>query len=217
MDIDKILKCASKFYRMAVSKEELPSDSDDLHTVLDNLEKLETFRARKKYAERNLKHLSSGSSRIVYLTDDGTIIKLAKNEKGLAQNRVESNPKMKSKFLNKAIKSARNNAWMECPHLKKIKEKQFKDMTGIDFKLFSNAIEYGLKDVAGTYRDKPSSFDEVKDSEIYKELIKVGKKFKLMPGDMARISSWGVLDNHPVLIDAGLTREVYDKFYEYES
>ena len=103
MNIDKLLRCASRFYRMAVSKEELPKDSDDLRTVLDNLEKLETFRSRKKYAERNLKHFSSGSSRIVYLTDDGTIVKLAKNEKGLAQNKVESNPKMKSKFLNTAI------------------------------------------------------------------------------------------------------------------
>ena len=217
MDIDKILRYVSRFYSMAVSKEELPSDSDDLRTVLSNLEKLETFCARKKYAERNLKHFSGGSSRIVYLTDDGTIVKLAKNEKGLAQNKVESNPKMKSKFLNKMIKSARNNAWIECPYLKKIKAKQFKELTGISFDLFSSAIEYGLKDVAGTYHDKPSDFDDVKDSEIYKELIKAGKKFKLMPGDMARISSWGVLDDHPVLIDAGLTREVYDKFYEYES
>lgn len=213
MDADKLLKFSNKYLRIALG-EELPEDSDDLTKVLKNLEKLETFRARKKYAERNLKHLSSGSSRVVYLTNKGTIVKLAKNEKGLAQNEVESNPKMKSKYINKILRSAKNNSWIETEKLEKIKEKQFEEMTGVNFKLFSAAISYGLKDMAGTSHEKPSDFDDVKSSDVYKEMLSLGKKFKLMPGDMARISSWGVLKGHPVLIDAGLTREVYDKFYE---
>jgi len=213
MDVDRLLKCASKYLKVALG-EELPEDSKDLTKVLKNLENLETFRARKKYAERNLKHFSSGSSRIVYLTSKGTIVKLAKNEKGLAQNEVESNPKMKSKYLNKVLRSAKNNAWMETEKLEKIKVKQFEEMTGVNFQSFSAAISYGLKGVAGTTHDKPSDFDDVKDSDVYKEMLSLGKKFKLMPGDMARISSWGTLKGRPILIDAGLTREVYDKYYE---
>ena len=97
MNADKILRIANFFMALASGQEELPENSKDLKTVLKNLEKLDNYSSRKEYAEKNLKHLSSGSSRIVYLTPNETILKLAKNDKGLAQNRAESNPKMKSR------------------------------------------------------------------------------------------------------------------------
>jgi hypothetical protein len=214
MNTSALLRLSELFYVLA-SSEELPSDSTDLSTVLDNLEKLETYNARKKYAERNLEHLSSGSSRIVYLTPDKTIIKLAKNDKGIAQNKAESDPKMKSKFLNKIIKKADNFAWIETHYLEKITVKEFEKMTGIDFDDFGESIRYGLKKVSGNSdRKKPENFDEVEKSEIYKEMKEIGEKFKLMPGDLARISSWGTKDDQPVLIDAGLTKDVFEEYYE---
>src|SRR6185369_16062136 len=111
MNPNKLLRFANLFYSLAAG-EELPSDSDDLKVVLSNIEGLETYNARKNYAERNLKHLSSGSSRIVYLTPSKTIIKLAKNDKGIAQNKAEANPAMKSKYLNKIINCAKNYSWL---------------------------------------------------------------------------------------------------------
>lgn len=216
MGIDNIYKLVNKFELLAVAeKEELPENSKDLKTILKNIENLETFNARKKYAEKNLKHLSSGSSRVVYLTPDKTILKLAKNDRGIAQNKAESNPKMKSEFLNKILSKASNFAWIETRYLDKITEKQFKKMTGLNFKDFGDAIEYGLKSVAdNSDKSKPSSFDDICDSKIYKEFIRIGKRFKLMPGDIARISSWGHYENSPVLIDAGLTKEIFDEYYD---
>jgi len=216
MNPNEILKLAGEFESLAsLEKEELPEDSKDLKVVLKNLQKLKTYTARRKYAEKNLKHLSSGSSRIVYLTPEETILKLAKNDRGIAQNKAESNPKMKSKYLNKILGKASNYAWIETTFLKKITVKQFEKMTGIDFEEFGDAIKYGLKSVSSSSkRTEPDNFDEVSNSHIYKELIEVGKKFKLMPGDMARISSWGTKDGIPVLIDAGLTKEVFKEFYE---
>lgn len=214
MDVDKILRFADTFCSLATG-EELPEDSSDISIVLKNLEELETYNARKKYAEKNLKHLSSGSSRIVYLSPDKTIIKLAKNDKGIAQNKAESNPKMKSKFLNKILKHAKNHAWLETHYLDKITTKDFEEMTGLDFDDFGEAIRYGLKNVSGNKdREKPEDFDKIEKSEIYKELKDVGEEFKLMPGDLARISSWGKKDGNPVLIDAGLTKDVFEEFYE---
>ena len=216
MDTNNILKFAEVFESIAsLEKEELPENSDDLKVILKNLQKLKTYAARKKYAEKNLKHLSSGSSRIVYLTADKTILKLAKNDRGIAQNKVESNPKMKSKYLNKILGYAPNHAWIQTTYLKKITEKQFRKMTGIDFDDFGESIRFGLKEVSGNKdREAPDNFDEVADSDVYKELVEVGKKFKLMPGDIARISSWGTRDGEPVLIDAGLTKDVFEEFYE---
>ena len=130
MNINKILRFATMFHSLATD-EGLPANSKDLKTVLSNLEKLETYTARKKYAEQNLEHLSSGSSRIVYLTPGKTIVKLAKNDKGIAQNKAESNKEMKSKFLNEVLSHASNHAWMETHFLEKITAKQFEEMTGL--------------------------------------------------------------------------------------
>lgn len=217
MNSDRLLKMASYFLSLATS-EELPADSKDLKTILKNIEGLENYNSRKEYAEKNLKHLSSGSSRIVYSSPDDTIIKLAKNDKGLAQNEAECNPKMKSKYLNKVIKHAKDFSWMETHYLDKITVKDFKKMTGLEFEDFGEAIRYGLKNVSGNSgKDKPKKFDEVAESEIYKEMKKIGNQFKLMPGDLARISSWGTKDGEPILIDAGLTQDVFDEYYDSSS
>jgi len=217
MDSNKLLKMAEYFYALAVG-EKLPADAKDLKTILKNLETLENYNSRKKYAEKNLKHLSSGSSRIVYSSPDDTIIKLAKNDKGIAQNKAECNPKMKSKYLNKIISHAKNYSWMETHFLDKITVKEFEEMTGLNFDDFGSAIRYGLKNVSGnTDKEKPENFDKVEKSGIYKEMKKIGNQFKLMPGDLARISSWGTKDGKPVLIDAGLTKDVFAEFYESSS
>jgi hypothetical protein len=217
MNPNKLLRFATMFHSWAAG-EELPEDSDNLKTVLSNLEKLETYAARKKYAERNLKHLSSGSSRIVYLTPEKTIVKLAKNDKGIAQNEAESNPKMKSKYLNKILGCAGNHSWLETCYLEKISEKDFKEMTGLEFEDFGESIRYGLRKVSDNSDiKKPKNFDKVAESDIYKELKDIGEKFKLLPGDIARISSWGEKDGCPILIDAGLTRDIFDEYYEDSS
>lgn len=218
MHLNKLLRLANLFYALATEGEELPPNSDNLRTVLSNLEKLETHAARKKYAEANLKHLSSGSSRIVYLTPSKTIVKLAKNDKGLAQNKAEGNPNMKSKYLNKVLSCAKNYVWCEVPFLDKITVKDFEEMTGLNFDDFGESIRYGLRNVSGnTDKDKPEHFDEVAKSDIYREMKDIGEKFKLLPGDMARISSWGTKDGKPILIDAGLTRDIFDEYYEDSS
>jgi hypothetical protein len=214
MNSKKLVRFADIFYSLA-TKEKLPENTKDLKSFLKNLESLETFGARKKYAGDNLKRLSSGSSRIVYLTTEKTVLKLAKNEKGIAQNKAESNPKMKSKYLNKILKSSPSHAWIEVPFLEKISEKEFKELTGISFNNFSDAIRYGLKTVSGNSdKKKPDCFDEVCKDKFYKEIAEFGKKFDLMPGDLSKISSWGTKNNNPVLIDAGLTQKVYEDFYE---
>jgi len=218
MRVQRLIRMANLLYALASDAEKLPADSKDLKVVLKNLEGLETYQARKKYAEKNLKHLSSGSSRIVYQAKDKSIIKLAKNDKGIAQNKAEANPKMKSKFLNEIIAHAKDYSWIQTHFLEKITVKDFKEMTDLEFDDFGESIRYGLKNVSGnTDKDKPKFFDKVSKTEIYKEMKRIGEKFKLMPGDLARISSWGTKDGRPVLIDAGLTKEVYEDFYEDSS
>jgi hypothetical protein len=215
MNIQEIVKLASKFELLAIAeKEELPENSANLNVVLNNIENLITYKARKKYAENNLKHLSSGSSRIVYLTKNKTVIKLAKNDRGIAQNKAESNPKFKSKYINKILSKAENYSWIQVPFNKKITEKQFEKMTGFDFDDFGDAIRYALKTITSKSIDKPDNFDDFNKSSFFKEIVQIGKKNKLMPGDLARISSWLTNGKYPILGDSGLTRKIFEEFYD---
>lgn len=183
-------------------------------SVLKELSRLETFKERVDYAEQHLKHLSSGSSRVIYVMDDGVVLKLAKNKKGLAQNKAEANPEIKSKYINKTLAADKDGIWKTSPYLEKITEKDFEELTGINFKDFGAALSYGLQDVAGDSEEKPKGFGEIAKSEIYKDLVAIGKKWDLMPGDLERISSWCKDKDHPVVVDIGLTRKIFDEFYE---
>ena len=111
MENDKLLVLADIFYSLAKKSEEKSIDS-----ILKNLDNLETFSARKKFSEDNLSHLSSGSSRITYLTPQKTVIKLAKNDRGLAQNKAESNA-IKSKYVNSTLKKSKDYYWIEVQFL----------------------------------------------------------------------------------------------------
>lgn len=213
MNANKLLRFAEIFYSLA-SAEELPEDSKETKVILKNIEKLETFNARKKYAEKNLKRLSSGSSRIVYLTKENTVVKMAKNDKGLAQNKAENKVK-KSKFINKILKHAANFSWIEVPFAKKVSRKEFKKLSGIDFADFDDCIRYVLRANSGNMdKEKPDNLDDIKKHKMFKELSDIGKANKLMGGDLARISSWGRIDDNLVLIDAGLTKNVFEEYYE---
>jgi hypothetical protein len=140
------------------------------------------------------------------------VLKLAKNESGLAQNKAES--KVKSKHINKTTKFDKDGVWKISPLANKITEKQFAELTGVNFKEFAECIEYGLKNISEDKVKKPKYFEEVSESSVYKDLLAAGKKYKLMPGDLARISSFGELDNVPVVLDAGFDRKVFEEFYE---
>lgn len=217
-NISKIIKLASVFYSLAIIKnaeEKLPADSKDVDTALKNLENLETFAARKKYAERNFSHLSSGSSRVVFrLTDAGAVVKLAKNEKGFAQNRAEANVKSKSPVINQVKRSSKDYLWIEVDYLDKISPKRFEEIVGIDFEDFGNAIRYALKKISGNTDKKPKDYDQIEKNEIFKDIKQIGKEYSLMPGDLARISSYGEKDHQLKLADVGLTKEVFEKYYD---
>ncbi len=206
MNLKSLTRKVNLYYRITVLA--------NTASVLQKLDELETYNARKEYAEDHLEHLSSGSSRLVYLTDDNTVVKLAKNDKGVEQNKVESRP-MNSRFINKIISKSPNCIWIETQYLKKITVDEFKKMAGVDFSNFCDIILYMLKDVADIEATKPKTFDEFKDCEILQEMKRLGEKYKLMPGDMVRISSWGkTKDDQLVLMDAGLNRHLYDSLYE---
>ena len=56
---------------------------------MDEFKILNKFTERVKYCDQHLKKISAGSGRIVYMIDNTKVLKLAKNQKGVAQCNVE--------------------------------------------------------------------------------------------------------------------------------
>lgn len=202
-----------RFYKLSLANEKMAE-------LLSQLSALETFKDRLDFAEKRFERLSSGSSRVIFTfagSSGKEVLKLAKNKRGIAQNLVEGNPKMKNKFINTTLKMDKQGLWKTSPYLEELSEKDFEEMIGVPFKDFGEAISYGLQSVSGNKHEKPKGFEAVKETEIYKELVKMGKEFSLMGGDIGRISSFKQAEGHPVLVDAGLNREIYDQFYDRET
>jgi len=181
-----------------------------LSSVLEKIDNLESFTDRIDYAENHLTHLSSGSSRIVYKTPQNTVIKLAKNKKGLAQNKAESTIETNSKFVNRVFSHSRKYFWIEAPLVEKITEKEFEEISGINFKDFGEALKSSVNNSSSSDDVKK----KIKSSKIFQDLTKIAKDNKLAAGDLAKISSYGKLDNKILLIDTGLTNKIYEDFYE---
>jgi hypothetical protein len=58
---------------------------------MDEFKGLITFKDRITYCDNNLKKISSGSGRIVYMIDDIKVLKLSKNSKGLLKLKLNQN------------------------------------------------------------------------------------------------------------------------------
>lgn len=203
-----------RFFLTAAKSEKLPPKSEDFNTILSNLSKLDTYKARVDYAEECLEHLSSGSSRVIYKMDDN-VLKLGKNDRGVAQNKVEANPKMKSKYINPTSKADKDGVWKISPYLDKITEKEFEELVGFSFKDFGEVLAHETRDKDDTSsKPKIKDYEKIAKSDIVKELKRLCNDFDLLSGDLVRISSWGVKDKTPTLLDSGLNDEVFDQYYD---
>jgi hypothetical protein len=191
----------------------------------DEFAQLRSFNQRINYAQKNLKRISSGSSRIVYQIDDTKVLKLAKNKKGLAQNEVEidfSEDYLFSMIVAEVYDYNSNFLWLEMELARKLTPSTFKQITGFSFKEFSNAIgyQYALanpKKVWGRPK-QPDNFDQMTEQHFIGNVIDiVGNYDDMLIGDMQRLNSYGIVKRNGmddiVMIDYGITGKVYDSFY----
>ena len=190
---------------------------------MDHFKKLNSFNARIKYCEENLQRISSGSSRIVYKIDNEKVLKLAKNKKGLGQNEVEisySHYRDIEDIIAKVFDYDENNLWTEMELARRVTKPIFKQITGFDFDAFGGClINYSME-----IKGRSSRFSVNKEIEAalwedeygYEMLSFIGN-YDIPTGDLARLSSYGLVKRNGedaiVLIDYGLTNEVYKSYY----
>lgn len=210
-----IVDSVSQAYQMIFESVNYPAGFD-----INEFSGLPSFAARKRYAAERLPKLGEGSSRIVYQIDGETVLKMAKNKKGLAQNQVETDwgmHQMYSQLLPDLIDADDdNNLWMVKQRANRIKKSEFERMTGFKFEEFGQALRLKSEEIMGRNRHAiPDEYDDILDDEFVQDVMSLILDFDLEPGDMAQIGNWGKLsdESDPVLTDVGLNRSVWKEHY----
>lgn len=139
--------------------------------------------------ENKYSYIGSGSGRQVYDLGNGYVAKKAKNKKGTAQNEVEYNIGIadNTKLFAKVISVSENYEILIMEKAERI----------VDFSTVLNYFEVKSK-------RQLLRLDNIR--SIY-------KKYDLIPQDLVRTVNWGIIHNHPVIIDFGFTWRVRRKYY----
>lgn len=178
---------------------------------------LPSFAARKRYADSTLKKLGAGSSRITYQIDDAHVLKLAKNQKGIAQNEAENDGYSQSMdSVAKIYEADDEGLWLVSDKVDNIRAAEFEQLTGMKFKDFCAALQdedYRHKNGkrAGLVSDE--LLEEAYENELWHEMLSLIVDLDLIVGDLCRLGSYGKLGNRVVLRDAGFTMTVHKDHY----
>ena len=188
----------------------------------ETFKSLTSFEKRMKYCNETLERLSSGSSRIAYKIDNEKVLKLAKNKKGVAQNRVEKDWYVQRAYgdiVAKVFEVDQNDLWLEMELAKKLTPNRFKSLTEVSvedvgyYLQAKDAIDNGRK----TFRMDTEIHTKLDGNEWVQQVYTLCREVDLAVGDFGRVSSYGEVlrDDKPsvVIIDMGLSKSVYNDFY----
>lgn len=177
----------------------------------------------KKKARSLFKPMNSGSGREVYEFKDNKVIKLAKNAKGTAQNKVEcglGNEPFLDDIVANVFYCAQNYSFLISEKAEKISKSEFKSYTGVEWDAFADYIgDYGwyligkreIKDLEAHEIDQENDF-------VY-EITQLIANYDLgeVVGDLIRINSYGAVTRgnkkQVVIVDYGLDRYVWREHY----
>lgn len=201
--------------------EDYPSSFD-----MDHFKKLSKFAERVRYCDEHLKKISSGSSRIVYMIDTVKVLKLAKNKKGLAQNEIEAGYSKYNDLRDVVAQTFdydEHNLWVEMELARPVRKPDFKRITGYSFEDYCAAIHnYGCDVNYSKYNHKVDINKELVasmwENEFVYGIFEYIGNYGIPVGDLKRLSSYGIVKRNGndtiVLIDFGLTSDVYDSYYK---
>ena len=190
----------------------------------DEFKSLTSFAARKRYADQHLNKLGGGTGRLVYIIDDETVLKLAKNNKGVAQNKAEIQQWNENDHVTaKVYEYHKDYLWLEMEKARKARVADFRKIVGLDFKNIGNALLYrhtlhnNRRPPSYYGLSKPDNYEEMVENEWYYYLEDTMINYQLEAADLARISSYGVVkrdgEEDIVLVDFGYDSNVKDIYH----
>jgi hypothetical protein len=193
-----------------------------------------SFKSRLAYALERAKKLGTGSSRVATTIEyqgRPTVLKIAKNAKGLSQNSVEADILSDGYASQLGIlipiidydEQNREPSWIHTEMATKANEKQLCHLMKCDS---LNQLIRFADTIAGKYRGQTAqSFinNLINDSKPEQEidimteyanvLADLANSFDVELGDFDRAANWGLYKGKPVIIDVGLNSNVLKQYY----
>lgn len=190
---------------------------NDRFPLLKELSEIKDFDERVEFAKERWDCLGEGSARAAFQYSDKAVLKVALNDKGIAQNGTESSPKMQTPCTSRILAADGAMKWLLFENNKTITEKQFASITGMKFSEYCDAL-WQVFDNNSDYKNLKHS-DEIRSNPFFKCVCKLVMENDLLLGDLTsgKISSYGEVDGRVVIRDFGLTREEWAKQYDDSS
>ena len=194
-----------------------------------------SFKQRLAYALERAKKLGTGSSRVAMIIEyqgRPTVLKIAKNNKGLAQNNVEvdilgDGYATQLDILIPLIdydEQNREPMWIHTEMATKATEKQLANLMGVDRlnDIVQLAVAISGKSKIVTYqgtidymRKKGKSDQQIETATEYANtLAELANSFDIELNDLNRKANWGIYNGKPVIIDAGANSNVISQYYK---
>ena len=170
---------------------------------IDNFTQLHKFADRKKYADENYKLLNKGTGRYVYDINNEYVLKLAKNNKGIEQNKTEINISKSGKYNDinaNVVEFDDNGLYLIQQKAYRLTEQGFKDITGLQLQGFLYYLRHNREWDGGNIK-------------FYNKVNSLVNEFELDRFDIANESSWGIINNNVVMVDYGLDMNIARKLY----
>lgn len=197
---------------------------------LEELSKIQSFRGKQQYCVQNLgKAIGNGSSRQVFQIDDEKVLKLAKNNKGLAQNEYEGQDDYYKESLSifpKVFDKADDYSWLISEYVLPAKEKDFQHCLGMSFNEWCSVIRaieincrYQVKQLFWVKPIENEKLWELCDNNetVYEFNDYIGSYDTASVGDLYVIQNYGLAlrNNQPqiIILDSGLSEEIWNTHY----
>lgn len=191
-----------------------------------------SFVKQLKYAKERAKVIGTGSSRVAFIIDyqgRETVLKIAKNRKGLAQNEKEADYSLYRMYPDITINMIDYDeehdqpTWIHFEKADKLTKRDFERIEGFSFDDFCKLLnQFRLNNDArlqrlnyNVTRDmNQSTVELIKDSELYNDVTDMSVNYDLSVGDFTTLRNWGLYNDKPVIIDLGFDSQVFKLYYK---
>lgn len=200
---------------------------------IDYLKSCGSYNKRVAYCKQMLGFpIGNGSSRLVFQLDDETCLKLAKNEKGVAQNLEEIMVASDGiiSYIPKVFNGSdeENGLWIVTQYVLPAKENDFKETIGVDFKDVADFALNTDRRIGGrSFLTKMADnmihhlYEKYDNNdmaiELFNDIHEIRADYDQCVGDLTRITNWGMVrengNTYMVMLDYGLSEEIYKQFY----
>ena len=185
----------------------------------ETLKSLPSFNQRLTYCKEHLgPNIGQGSSRIVFQLTDEICLKLAKNEKGIAQNELEfrnSDDYFIDNLFPKVFdeSDSKNYLFLVSEYVLPAKKSDFNIVENISF----NDFETILTQLTRGRRLTQEENDIYDESELVKGIYDYSMNYDVPIVELTRIQNYGLVyrDNQAtiVLLDSGFNDDIYRQHY----